>query len=437
MISAIQMRRLFLAALFAAALLTKTDPESAHEFSRLGTVESLVERGTYQLDGSTFIDTVDKIYYDGHFYSHQPPLLATLEAPAYLVIRTPGIRFNNRGRRVATYLFSLFTNGLALALTAVVFARIFALCAGGLKSSPTSGGVAALLLTLGTWLLPYGTVANNHGISGLLLALLIWLLLLIEWHGATRGRIAATGIVLGLLCAIEILPLLSFAPLTMIYLAMRPDVRGRALATLVAAFAAPLVAHAAINIRITGDVIPAGFHQELFRYPGSVFTPESLSGTVKFQSAGELARYVWESLFAGKGFFTFAPLLLLGLVAAFANWQWWSRARGVHLVLLGGIVLSLGASLLTTNNFGGEAVGFRHAVYLAPAFVVFLVPWLTGSAASRRVVLTAACVSMLLMLTFAVRKPWSVMTLETRPIGTWDQYVPIVARVIRGDLLRP
>ena len=427
------MWRIFLAGLVAAALLTKTDPESAHEFSRLGTVESLVERGTYQLDGSTFIDTVDKIYSDGHFYSHQPPLLATLEAPAYLLIRAPGVRFNNRGRRLATYLFSLFTNGLALALTAVVFAQILTLC--GL--APPTRDVAAVLLPLGTWLLPYGIVTNNHGISGLLLALLIWLLLLLEWHGATRGRVAATGVVLGLLCAIEILPLISFAPLTMIYLAMRRDVRGRSLLMLAAAFAAPLVAHAVINIRITGDVIPAGFHQELFSYPGSVFTPESLSGTVKFHSARELGRYARDSLFAGKGFLTFAPLCLLGLIAACAGWRWWSRARGPQLVLLGGIILSLGASLLTTNNFGGEAAGFRHAVYLAPAVLTFLVPWLAGSPALRRAVLAVAVLSMTLMLTFAVRKPWSVLTLDTRPIGTWDQYLPIVARIVQGDLFRP
>ena len=49
------MRRLFLFALFIVAVLTKTDPGSAHEYSRFGTVESLVERGTFQLDDSTFI----------------------------------------------------------------------------------------------------------------------------------------------------------------------------------------------------------------------------------------------------------------------------------------------------------------------------------------------------------------------------------------------
>ena len=42
-------------------------------------------------------------------------------------------------------------------------------------------------------------------------------------------------------------------------------------------------------------------------------------------------------------------------MAGVIGWRWWARARGVHLVLLGGTVLSLAASLLMTNNFGGGA----------------------------------------------------------------------------------
>jgi len=80
---------LLLATWLIAALLTKTVPESAHEFSRLGTVDSLVERGTYQLDDSIFIGTLDKVFSKGHFYSHQPPLLSTLESPAYWVLHLP------------------------------------------------------------------------------------------------------------------------------------------------------------------------------------------------------------------------------------------------------------------------------------------------------------------------------------------------------------
>jgi hypothetical protein len=431
------MRRLLLGALVVVALLTKTDPQSAHEYSRLGTVESIVDRGTYQLDGSTFIETVDKIYRDGHFYSHQLPLLATVETPVYWVLSLPGTRFNNRGRFVMTYAFSLLTNGLALALTMILFARLLAL-AGALP--PYRDWLAALLI-LGTWLLPYGLVSNNHGISGLLLMLLAYLLLLIAWQGVTDRRAIAIGAVLGLLVTIELLPIVSFVPLALIYVGAQGGVRVRTMSIVAIGAILPLVAHAVINIRITGDVIPAGFHHELFNYPGTFFDGSSLSGGLKHGGVGEVAAYAWASLFGGKGFFTFAPVLLLAAIAGVARWRWWSRARGVHLVLGGGILLSLAASLLTTNNYGGEAVGFRHAAYLSPAFLVLLTPWIVdatrGVRSARYTVIAVAAVSCMLMLLLAVRNPWKPLSLQTATIGTWDEYLPIVAKVVRGDLFNP
>jgi hypothetical protein len=423
----------FLVTFFVMALLTKTHPDSAHVYSRLGTVDSLVARGTYQLDDSIFIGTVDKIYRDGHYYSHQPPLLSTLTAPIYAVLHLPGTAFNNRGRLLMTYLFSLFTNGLAFALTAVVFAKIFKLAGVPAPRRYLFAG----LLPLGTWLLPYALVPNNHGISGLLLAVLAWLLLQIEWQGMTRFRDITLGGVLGLLIGIELLPIASFVPLTVIYLVTRGDLDLRNWLRFTIGLGLPILAHAIVNVRITGDVIPAGFHHELFNYPGSVFDETSLTGTIKFNSVSGAAGYMWTSLFAGKGFFTFAPLGLLGLVVGMIEWRWWARARGVQLVLLGGSLISLAIALLTTNNFGGEAVGFRHAVYLTPAFLTLLLPWIVDAHSRSTVVKGVAAVSLAVMLMLAVRQPWSTLSLSTTKVGTWDEYVPIVARLVRMDLFKP
>ena len=79
-----------------------------------------------------------------------------------------------------------------------------------------------------------------------------------------------------------------------------------------------------------------------------------------------------------------APRALALLVAGLAGWRWWARARGVQLTLLVGSLVSLAVSLLTTNNFGGVAVGFRHATYLAPAMVVLLLPVVAGTRPAAR-----------------------------------------------------
>ena len=48
-----------------------------------------------------------------------------------------------------------------------------------------------------------------------------------------------------------------------------------------------------------------------------------------------------------------------------------------------------------------------------------------------------AGVSAAVLLFFAVPEPWSALTLSAAPIGNWDQYVPIVARLVKGDLFSP
>lgn len=426
------MRRLLLVTLCFVAVFTKTDPLASQ--SRLGTIESLVERGTYRLDDSSFINTIDKVHRNGHYYSHQPPLLSTLEAPVYWLLHLSGARFHNRGRFVMTYAFTLLTNGVALALTVLVFAAILTMAG----VSGARRDALAVLLPLGTWLLPYGVVANNHGISGLLVALLIWLLLKVEWQGATPARSMAIGSALGFLTAIEILPLISFVPVTAIYLLLRHDLDARARVLFAAGLAAPLVAHALLNIPITGDVVPAGFHTEMFRFEGSGFEEATLTGSIKYQSIGALAAYAWHSLFAGKGFFVFAPLCALGVATSVIGWRWWqARAGRVQMVLLTSVALSLGASLLTTNNFGGAAVGFRHAVYLSPVFAVWTLPWIVRGRRPQLAIAVVAAVSTALMLIFAVREPWFGLTLSDAPVGTWDQYVPILGRLVYGNLFIP
>ena len=70
-------------------------------------------------------------------------------------------------------------------------------------------------------------------------------------------------------------------------------------AALVAGLGMPLLAHAAANLSITGDIIPAGFHHELFNYPGSAFDDSSLTGTIKYDSVGDAVTYAWAALVAG------------------------------------------------------------------------------------------------------------------------------------------
>ena len=104
-------------------------------------------------------------------------------------------------------------------------------------------------------------------------------------------------------------------------------------------------------------------------------------------------------------------------------------------MLLGGSSLSLAASLLMTNNFGGLAVGFRHATYLAPALLALLLPVLADRrpipTAMSWVIATVAGASTVVLLAFAVSDPWAELTVPPTQWPTrWQAYVPVVGQVI-------
>ncbi len=421
--------------------ITKTQPLVDHEFSRLGTIDSLVVRHNYYLEESRFHGSADRIDYKGHSYSHQPPLLSTLQAPVFWVLHQAGLNlWNSAPFDLAYLLFTWLTSGAALALTVVVLDATFRL--GGVSASLSA--FSAIALTLGTWLFPYALVVNNHVVSGLLVACLAWTLLKIEKGYLSAGLMVTVGAIIGLLITVEVIPAVSFVPITIACLVMRPDVRSRPyVAALAGGAAVPLLAHAIINIGQTGDVIPGGFHSELFVYEGSKFDSTTLSGNMNHPSVREFADYAWRALFSEKGYFSYAPVPLVGALAGFLGWRWWSRYRMLHVVMLGGAVLSLFASLLMTNNFGGFAAGFRHATYLAPAFVVLLLPILSTEARSARIVarvtLAAAVCSALFLAIVTAPRPWYPYTFppESPVLKSWDTYFPVVSHVLRrvnGDV---
>ncbi len=430
----------------AIALITRTAPVVDHEYSRLGTIDSIVERGNFELESSRFHGTGDKIFRNGHYYSHQPPLLPLLEAPVYWILRRFDLRFwNSAPFDLAYYLFTLFTNGLAFALTVVLFDRLLGLT--GMVSRWR--GVYAFLMPAGTWLLPYAIVTNNHGISALLTAVMAYLLLSISTHGGTARRALMLGSTLGLITAIEVVPLVSFVPFASLFVVSRADMRRLpSLALFAIGLLVPLLAHAALNVPLTGDLRPGGFHAELFDYQGSRFTSQTLTGYLNHNSIGDFVNYSWRALVSQRGYFTFAPVLLIGLLAGAFGQQRWGTNRGAYLVLFWGSVCGLVATLLMTNNLGGAAVGFRHAAFICPSLLALLFPILgmpaspklsegerlrKGGRRAARTIIGAVCaLSAIALLMLAVPRTWSQLGLlaPVVPPTTWRSYVPVIAYAV-------
>ena len=93
---------------------------NANVRSRLATVQSLVERGTFRIDESEFRDTIDKVQVNGHFYSDKPPLLAVMGAASYYLVRALEGRRGALGKYTAA-LITASTLGISFVPCVICF----------------------------------------------------------------------------------------------------------------------------------------------------------------------------------------------------------------------------------------------------------------------------------------------------------------------------
>ncbi len=83
-------------AVLGLIFLARAEPDSrgvalpmhgVNDRSRWQTIYSLAERGTYNIDETPWPETIDRVRLHGHFYSSKPPLLETLLAGEYLLLK--------------------------------------------------------------------------------------------------------------------------------------------------------------------------------------------------------------------------------------------------------------------------------------------------------------------------------------------------------------
>lgn len=364
--------------LIALAILcgTKLAPGSWADASRLATIESLAERGTLAIDGSTYFWQGDKVRFDGRYYSHQPPMLALLGALPYALLHHGlGLSIDARAS-FAGLQFSVYQVLTWLLVGLPTWAGLWALARllSRFNLHPRHQALLLLGLFAGSLLLPYALVLNQHAPAGALSVL--------AWLGIQRGRYAWAGLALALAACIDLgLCFPAALALWPVALAARRERSPRPLASFVAAALPPLALHAAINLSIAGDLRPFGLHAEAFRYALSPFLLMSLTGVDEARGAGESWSYAFHALFGYSGLFSHHPLLLcfalLGLGAALRRRPSPLQPGLLAASLLGSLLLAL-YYLSSSRNFGGSSFGMRWFVAFCPAFGLWAAHGLSG-----------------------------------------------------------
>lgn len=351
---------------------TKGRAGSWADASRMAAIESLVERGTWQIDGSDFAQTGDKVFLNGHFYSDKPPLLQALAAQVYAVLHHRlgadlADRDCNAGEVCAYKWLTILVIGLSSASLLAAFYWFSLRLSGSIWRSLLATG----LLMLGTTVWPYSVVFNNHMPAAA--ALFIGFLLL-AWDQSRQPSEMGNGAVPlwrpflgGLLLALAATFDLSAAFIAVAILlwaathVLHSDAprRRRAvvrIAVIGSGVIIPVLVTAVLNQQITGSVLPAYLRTEGYQYAGSQFG-STVAGNLP---SGSIWRYAFDALVGYRGLFAHSPALLWGLAGLLSV-----ITRRGHPLRWPSLFIALGvaaqaAYILThTDNFGGWAYSMR------------------------------------------------------------------------------
>jgi len=374
---------------------------STNDLSRWATIYSLGERGTYNIDVTPWLNTIDRVQVNGHFYSSKPPLLPTVLAGEYLLLKTLSFgKLNFHDHPVAVMRLILVTVNL---VPFVIFLRLFSRLLDRLTTDPWVRMFALLAAGLGTYLTAYGVTLNNHTVAAfsmffaLFAAYLIWRERRREWW-----LFAAAGFFAGF-TAVNELPATAF--LVAVVGGLLWKARRQALLFLLPFALIPVAAHFATNYAAVGSLKPAYANKTAYDFPGSYWKIDPVTGRrvgsrVDPATGNESISlykgiddqyepwpvYLCHMLLGHHGVFSLSPIFIFSLIGLCRR----IRARGDPLApfaLLAGsltlILLAFYVFFAGQRNYGGVCSGLRWFFWLIPLWLMFLPAGLEGKADSR------------------------------------------------------
>lgn len=391
-------------------------PPSWNEASRLATVESLVERGTWRIDESTFVGTGDKMMFGGHYFSDKTPLFQALAALPYALIHHAlglGLALDacDHGWRCGRRWLTVAMVGLpAAAMLAVFFQSLAAQVPAVVALAATA------VFGFGTMVWPFALTFMPHVPSAACLLVSFVLLRGRSVAGESdkarsAGRAGAralfgAGLLAGLAVALDLPALfLSAALATLALLRHR-----RAFPAFVVGALVPATATALLDRHISGSVWPPFMVAEGWQYPGSRF-PVANVGWASLES---VPTYALQGLIGDRGLFSYSPILLLGVAGLVVVIGSRSHPMRTDAVAVAVGALAFAAFLFAREGLahGGKAYGNRYFLPLIPLlawFGAFAVPTALRSLASRlaAVILAVAVVLSVVSAYQGTLNPWA------------------------------
>lgn len=188
---------LLLAAVVALVVVPVLQPLMAQQISRYALTAALADSQTVAIEDYRDLIGVDRAERDGVLYSDKAPGQPVLAIPAYLFYRTLGGAEATEASALGDlglWAVSLVSAALPAVALAVLMRRF------ALRFAPQRATEAALALSLGTMLLPFGTQLFSHVLSALL-GLAAYLLA--TTARTSRSHLLGAGAVAGVAVTVE------------------------------------------------------------------------------------------------------------------------------------------------------------------------------------------------------------------------------------------
>ncbi len=413
------------------------DASGGNDRSRWATVRALVDDGTYEIgrrdangiDSGIMTETKlgwntnDKVMNPetNRFYSSKPPLLTTLLAGEYWVIKQLSGWTITTHRNQVQHTILIATNCLSLAIMLILIARMAE------RFGRTDWGRIYLVTTAGfaTFLTTFAVVLNNHTVAAVAVTAAVAAALRARaLSGASLQAgpwwwFALAGFFAGFAACMD-LPATAFAVgLGGLLLLQAPR---KTMTAFLPAAAVPVAGLFVTNYLALGRLSLAysEFGGPWYNYAGSVWLhPSGIDSAGDFETKWD---YALHTLVGHHGLFSLTPIFVLslvGIVIAFMRFRARiadepSPAPRTELRALAGLTALLllvvtAFYIWKTSNYGGRTGGPRWFFWLTPLLLICMMPTLDRLAQSRtgRIV---ACILLAISAASAAypaAKPWT------------------------------
>ncbi|MBF2028856.1 MAG: hypothetical protein IGS48_19195 [Oscillatoriales cyanobacterium C42_A2020_001] len=343
--------KLFIIFFVLFAILTVAGPVGWNDQSRMAQIQSLVEHGSFIIDKSIFLVTGDKYFFNNHFYSDKPPILALYASPFYFALKQLGLSFE-KNIGLTYYLLTLLSIGILSILGLIIFRKILD---DFFLVSKEWANITTFIAGVGTLILPYSLVFNNHVPSGVLILLGFYFLLHFRESGRYENAVFS-GFFISLSGTIDINCFL-FIPFMFV-----PFIRRSIKAAFIFGISCiPAIAlYLFLNLYTSGSFIPPAMNASLWNYPGSSFSQENLSGLAQHNGILDVLFYAFHMLLGSRGLISHTPILLFSILSILIMYKKKRlEYKTEYSYALLAILFYIAIYITRTINYSGWGFGIR------------------------------------------------------------------------------